>query len=125
MRGVADANALMQCGANCSLSSNNILNPFTPFGDGSLTRMANLYANVTQRGADEELVECFEMLTRRPARILRRDDYGIVVGNPADLVVWNAKSPIEAVATVARPLHGFKRGRRTFTQTLPELHPPV
>lgn len=125
MRGVADANALVQCGANCSLSSNNILNPFTPFGDGSLTRMANLYANVTQRGADEELVECFEMLTRRPARILRREDYGIAVGNPADLVVWNAKSPIEAVATVARPLHGFKRGRRTFTQTLPELHPPA
>ena len=35
------------------------------------------------------------MVSGRPARILRKDDYGIAVGNPADLVVWNARSPAE------------------------------
>src|SRR5262249_17304824 len=35
-RGVADANVLMERGVNCSLSSNNILNPATPYGDCSL-----------------------------------------------------------------------------------------
>ena len=124
MRGVADANALVACGVNCSLSTNNVLNPFTPFGDCSLTRIANLYANIVQRGAIEELSECFEMLTRRSARLLRRDDYGIAVGNPADLVVWDATSAADAVATVAQPLYGFKRGRRTFTRSLAELHRP-
>ena len=124
VRGVADANALVECGANCSLSTNNVLNPFTPFGDCSLIRIANLYANVVQRGNEDELAECFEMLTRRSARLLRRDDYGIEVGRPADLVVWDARSPAEAVATVAVPLHGFKRGRRTFSRTLPELNRP-
>ncbi|MBL6954661.1 MAG: amidohydrolase family protein [Alphaproteobacteria bacterium] len=124
IRGVADANALMACGVNCSLSTNNVLNPFTPFGDCSLVRIANLYANVAQRGGEAELTECFEMLTHRSARLLRRDDYGIGVGKPADLVVWNATSGAEAVATIARPLYGFKRGRQTFSQTLPELHRP-
>ena len=124
VRGVADANALIECGANCSLSTNNVLNPFTPFGDCSLIRIANLYANVVQRGNEDELAECFEMLTRRSARLLRRDDYGIEVGMPADLVVWDARSPAEAVAKVAAPLHGFKRGRRTFSRTLPELNRP-
>ena len=42
------------------------------------------------------------MITERPARILRKKDYGIAVGNPADLVVWNARTPAEAIATVAR-----------------------
>jgi cytosine deaminase len=124
MRGVADANALVACGVNCSLSTNNVLNPFTPFGDCSLIRIANLYANVVQRGMDEDLAECFEMLTRRSARLLRQDDYGIAVGNPADFVLWNARSRTEAVATVAQPLFGYKRGRRTFTRGLPELHRP-
>ena len=124
IRGVADANALMACGVNCSLSTNNVLNPFTPFGDCSLVRIANLYANVAQRGGEAELTDCFEMLTHRSARLLRRDDYGIGVGKPADLVVWNATSGAEAVATIARPLYGFKRGRQTFSQTLPELHRP-
>ncbi len=124
VRGVADANALIERGANCSLSTNNVLNPFTPFGDCSLIRIANLYANVVQRGNEDELAECFEMLTRRSARLLRRDDYGVAVGRPADLVVWDARSPAEAVARIAAPLHGFKRGHRTFTRTLPELNRP-
>ena len=124
VRGVADANALIARGANCSLSTNNVLNPFTPFGDCSLIRIANLYANVVQRGNEDELAECFEMLTNRSAKLLRRDGYGIAPGRPADLVVWDARSPAEAVARVAAPLHGFKRGRRTFSRTLPELHRP-
>ena len=47
-RGVADVNLLVEHGVNCSLSTNNVLNPFTPFGDASLLRMANLQANVCQ-----------------------------------------------------------------------------
>jgi cytosine/creatinine deaminase len=47
-RGVADANFLVDHGVNCSLSSNNVLNPATPYGDCALIRMANLYANVVQ-----------------------------------------------------------------------------
>jgi len=123
-RGVADANALTACGVNCSLSTNNVLNPFTPFGDCSLIRVANMYAHVVQRGNDDELAEVFEMLTRRSARLLRRDDYGIAVGNPADFVIWDAHSAAEAVATVAIPLAGFKNGRRTFTREKAVLHRP-
>ncbi len=124
IRGVADANALVAMGANCSIATNNVLNPFTPYGDCSLVRIANLYANVVQRGTDEDLSECFAMLTDRPARILRRTDYGIAAGNPADFVVWNAKTPAEVVATVAPPVTGFKRGRRVFTREMPTLHRP-
>ena len=65
------------------------------------------------------------MLTDRPARILRRRDYGIADGNPADLMVWNAKTPAEVIATVAQPLMGFKRGRRVFTRELAVLHRPA
>jgi len=124
IRGVADANALVAQGANCSISTNNVMNPFTPYGDCSLVRIANMYANVVQRGTEEDLTECFAMLTHRPARILRRNDYGIAVGNPADFVVWNAKTPAEVIATVAPPVMGFKRGRRVFTREMPALHRP-
>ena len=39
---------LTELGVNCSISTNNVLNPFTPFGDCSLIRMANLHANILQ-----------------------------------------------------------------------------
>lgn len=124
IRGVADANALVAEGANCSIATNNVLNPFTPYGDCSLVRIANLYANVVQRGTKQDLAECFAMVTERPARILRRTDYGIAVGHPADLILWNAEAPAEVIATVAQPLIGFKRGRRIFTRELATLHRP-
>lgn len=85
MRGVADGNALAAHGVNCCLSTNNILNPLTPFGDGSLMRIANMYANVAQRGTRDELTECFAMMTERPAKFLGHEDYGVAVGNAADL----------------------------------------
>ena len=93
IRGVADVNFFVEHGVNCSLSTNNVLNPFTPFGDGSLLRMANLQANVAQVGAREQLRACFAMLTDRSARLMNLPDYGVRVGNPADLVVLDAASP--------------------------------
>ena len=125
MRGVADANALIAHGANCAIATNNVLNPFTPYGDCSLTRIANLYANIVQRGTDEDLAECFAMISTRPARIMRKKDYGVVVGNPADLVVWNARTPAEAIATVAQPLAGYKRGRELYRREMPALQRPA
>jgi cytosine deaminase len=124
LRGVVPAHKLLRLGVNCSLSSNNILNPFTPFGNCSLIRMANLYANVCQVGQRDDTRECFEMITRRSARLLRVADYGVEVGKPADLVVLDAASAEAAVAQVTDPSLAFKRGRLTVTRPAPELQRP-
>src|SRR4029453_17249728 len=62
-RGVAPAHRLIGHGVTCSLATNNVLNPFTPFGDCSLIRMANLYANVAQIGGTRDIRACFDMIT--------------------------------------------------------------
>jgi cytosine deaminase len=121
---VADANLFAEQGCNCSISSNNILNPFTPFGDGSLIRMANLHANILQVGQPDRLTELFAMITTRSARLLNHGDYGLAVGNPADVVVIDAASPAEAVATIAPVLAAFKRGRQTVERPRARLIRP-
>src|SRR5207237_7126953 len=112
-RGVADANLLIEQGVNCSLSTNNILNPATPYGDCSLIRMANLYANVIQLDRPAQLRECFNMLTERSASLLNLRDYGFAPGHPADVVILDAETPEQAVAEIARPVAAFKNGRQT------------
>jgi cytosine/creatinine deaminase len=124
-RGVANANFLVEHGVNCSLSTNNVLNPVTPYGDCSLIRMANLHANVLQISQPAQLREIFAMLTERSARLLNLTDYGIAVGNPADFVVIDAGSPEQAVAEIRQPLAVFKRGRRTVKREPAELVRPV
>jgi len=113
-RGVTAAHRLLDHGVVCSIASNNVLNPFTPFGDCSLIRMANLYANVAQIGRPSELASCLDMVTILPAKLMNLRNYGIAIGNPADLVVLDGTDRATAVAEIVRPLFGMKRGRRTF-----------
>jgi cytosine/creatinine deaminase len=124
-RGVVPAEPLRKAGVTCSISTNNVLNPFTPYGDGSLIRMANLYANVCHVSRPADLAGCFDMISGAAAKLMRLEDYGIRVGGPADLVCLDAKNPTEAIATLAQPLWGIKRGRASFTRSRPQLHPPV
>ena len=121
VRGVADANLLCEHGVNCSLSSNNILNPATPYGDCSLIRAANLYANVLQVDRPARLRDCFDMLTQRSARLLNLRDYGLALGHPADIVIIDAQTPEQAIAEISQPVAVFKNGKRTVVWEPPEL----
>lgn len=123
-RSVVDANRLARLGVNCSISSNNILNAFTPFGDGQLIRQANLYANIVQHGMADDLRDTWRMFTTNAAKLMRRQDYGIVRGGAADLVIVDAPDVVSAIREVAPTLMGFKRGRRSYTRAAAMLHRP-
>ncbi len=120
-RGVAPIHRLAAQGVVTTLSTNNVLNPFTPFGDVSLMRMANLFANVAQIGAPAELAAIFDMITVKAARLLGTVKRGIAVGAPADLVVFDACSGADAVAQIAPAVTGWKNGRQTFVRPPPQL----
>lgn len=124
-RSVVDANRLAQRGVLCSVASNNILNPFTPFGDGQLLRQANLQGIVTQRGNDEDVAAIWRMVTEDAAKLLRQNDYGVAVGHPADLVVLDAPDEVMALRRLAPVLMAYKRGLRTVTRQRPVLHRPA
>jgi cytosine deaminase len=123
-RGVAPAHRLREQGVVCSLATNNVLNPFTPFGDCSLLRIANLYANIAQTGRPDELQACFDMVTTLAARLMNLKDYGIAVGNPADIVVLDCTDPGSAVAELAQPVLGMKRGRISFRHEAATINRP-
>lgn len=124
-RGTAPAHLAAEQGVTCALSTNNVLNPFTPFGDASLIRMANLYANIAQLGTTGGILQCLDMVTHMPARLMRLPDYGIAVGNPADIIVLDHQSGEGAVRELVAPLYGFKNGQRTFTRQPGRLHWPI
>jgi cytosine deaminase len=123
-RGVTPVHLLLDRGVNCSLATNNVLNPFTPFGDCSLVRMANLYANVAQIGRPQDMRACLDLVTTRPAKLMNLNDYGIVVGGAADVVVLDCQDGASAVAELAQPVMVFKGGRVTVTRPAASLVRP-
>ncbi|MHC2458841.1 cytosine deaminase [Rhizobium leguminosarum] len=120
-RGVTPAHRLAALGVVTTISTNNVLNPFTPFGDVNLMRMANLYANIAQIGTTDGLDGVFAMITAQAATLLGIKGYGIAIGSGADVVLFDAPSAADAVATIAPALIGWKKGRRSFLRPRPRL----
>ena len=100
-----------------------MLNPFTPFGDASLLRMANFYAHVAHASV-ADFDTCLDLVTELPARLMNLTDYGIKVGNPADLVVLDIQDSRFAIAELPDAVMGFKNGRQTFERQRPTLFDP-
>jgi cytosine deaminase len=124
-RGLAPLAQLHACGVTCSVSTNNIGNPFTPYGDASLVRQANLFANVSQMGTDAQLQQCLAWVSSESARLLKLTDYGLLPGCRADFIVFDAPSPAAVIAEICAPLMGFKGGRQTFSRPAGQLHKPA
>ncbi|WP_394211902.1 amidohydrolase family protein [Psychrobacter piscatorii] len=112
-RGMVNANEILEMGINTTLSSNNILNAFTPYGDASLVRMANMYANIAQLAKDKQIADVFNMITKNAAQLLSKQTE-IAVGAPATFVILEAKDAVETIRTNAQALAGFKNGKQTF-----------
>lgn len=122
-RGLTLAHKLAREGVLCSVATNNVLNPFTPFGDASLLRMANFYANVAHASVND-YDTCLDLVTELPARLMNLADYGIKVGNPADLVVLDTQDSRFAIAELPDIVMGFKDGRQTFARQRPTVFRP-
>lgn len=122
-RGVAPAHLLRRLGVTATIATNNVLNPFTPFGDASLIRMANLYANVAQLSRDSDMEAVFAMVSSDAARLMGRKP-GLRVGGPADFVLLDAANAADAVREVAAPLASWKGGRLVMERPAGRIAPP-
>lgn len=123
-RGVVNANELHALGLTTTISSNNILNAFTPYGDASLVRMANMYANIAQLTTDADIRATYEMITTNAAKLLAKQAR-LRVGGPATFVLLEATSAVDVIRTIAQPLLGYKNGRPTFVNQKATLHRPA
>src|SRR6056297_3182125 len=122
-RGIAPAHRFHAAGLCCTVATNNVLHPFTPYGDCALPRMANLYANVAQIGDPAGLSDCFAMISTDPFRLLGKEAR-IGVGSQADLVLLPCQTGATAIAEISRPVWGMKAGVMTFEAPQPRLLPP-
>jgi len=122
-RGVTRVKELLARGVNVSAASDNVSDPFNPFGSYDLLQIANLNAHVAHLSGAAEIQQSLQMVTTHPAQTLGLREYGIGVGKRADLVVVDTTSYLEAVTTIPSRLATFKDGRLLVcTQTERHWH---
>jgi cytosine deaminase len=110
-RGVARLGELRDAGINVAVSTNNIVNPFTPYGHPDLLRQALVTAMVAHLGNLDQMAWLPELITTNPARAIGVEDYGLAEGARADLVVLDARDAAQAITEQAEKLYVIKGGR--------------
>jgi cytosine deaminase len=110
-RGVTRIEELRAAGVNVAISTNNIVNPFTPYGHPDLLRQALIAAMAAHLGNLEQMAWLLDLITVNPARAIGLHAYGLAEGCDADLVVLDAADPVQAITEQAEKLWVVKSGR--------------
>lgn len=110
-RGLTRVRELLEAGVSVSYASDNIRDPFRPFGNADLLEEALLTAQVIQFGTPPELERTLVMGTYSAAGAMNLRGYGLAAGCNADLVVLDAASPAEAIVNQAVKEMIFHRGK--------------
>ena len=110
-RGVTRLAELREAGVNVAISTNNIANPFTPYGHPDLLRQALITAMTAHLGNLEQLAWLPELFTTNAARAIGLEGYGLAVGCRADLVVLDAVDAAQAITEQVEKLYVIKGGR--------------
>lgn len=110
-RGVTRLGELRAAGVNVVISTNNIVNPFTPYGHPDLLRQALVAAMAAHLGNLDQLPWLADMFTTNAARAIALENYGLVEGAAADLVVLDARDVAQAITEQVEKLFVIKRGR--------------
>ena len=117
-RGHTRIKQLQEAGVNVCIGHDSVMDPWYPLGYGDPLQAAFVLAHLGQMSGDAELRRLIEMITGNSAAALGVADYGLRVGGPADLVVFDAPSEADALRLVA-PRTLVLRNGQVLAQTVP------
>jgi cytosine deaminase len=109
-RGMTRVPELLAAGINVGFGHDCVMDPWYPLGSADMLEVAQMGLHVAQMTSLKGMRDCFDAVTVNNARVLGLADYGIEVGHPADCVLLQARSPIEAIRLRAQRLWVMRRG---------------
>ena len=120
-RGHTRVKQLLEAGVNVCIGHDSVMDPWYPLGYGDPLQAAFVLVHLGQMSGDAELRQLIEMITTNSARALGVPGYGLTVGGPADLVVFDAPSEADALRLVA-PRTLVLRGGKIVARATPARH---
>jgi cytosine deaminase len=120
-RGFAQLKELLAEGVNVSLGNDVIVDPWYLLGRADLVDAASLALHFTYMSGLDEIPQLLDCATWRGARTLGvEDEYGIEEGKRADLVVFDAPTPLEVMRL--KPVRRWViRGGTVIAETMPPI----
>ena len=110
-RGMTRVPELIAHGVPVAFGHDCVMDPWYSLGQADMLEVAHMAVHVGHMTGREAMRECFRAVTETPARILGLEGYGVEPGCRADLVVLQARDPIEAIRLKPPRLFVLREGR--------------
>jgi len=118
-RGFTRVKELLRAGVNVAFGHDSIMDPWYPFGVGDPVQSCFVMVHYGHMSGHDELAQMLDFVTTRSAECLGLLDYGLAEGRRADLVVFDAPTPVDAVRTLAVRTAVISRGKIVACTTPP------
>ncbi len=110
-RGMTRVPELMAAGINVGFGHDCVLDPWYPLGSGDMLEVAAMGLHVAQMTSLAGQRQCFDTVTVNNAGVMGLEGYGLAVGQRADCVLLQARSPAEAIRLRAQRLLVVRGGQ--------------
>jgi cytosine deaminase len=110
-RGLTRVPELRAYGINVSFGHDCVLDPWYSLGQGDMLEVANMGVHVALMTSREAMRWCYDAVTVNPARAMHLEAYGLEKGCHADMVILQARDPVEAIRLKPARLVVIRRGK--------------
>jgi cytosine deaminase len=110
-RGMTRVPELHGAGVPVAFGHDCVMDPWYGLGSGDMLEVAHMGLHVAQMTGQEAMKQCFAAVTSTPAAILGLQGYGVAPGCRADLVLLQARDPVEAIRLRATRLAVLRGGK--------------
>ena len=110
-RGMTRVPELIDAGVNVAFGQDCVMDPWYALGSACMLEVAAMGLHVGQMTSQARMRDCFDAVTVNAAQVLGLPANGLVPGAPADFVLLQARSPVEALRLRATRLLVVRRGQ--------------
>ncbi|OSN09085.1 cytosine deaminase [Lonsdalea britannica] len=117
-RGITRVAELDRAGMNVCFGQDSIKDPWYPLGNGNLLRVLDAGLHICHMMGYKDLQRCLDFVTDNSAKAMHLgENYGLVVGRPANLLILDAENDYEAVRRQAKALVSIRHGKVIMRRT--------
>jgi len=110
-RGMTRVKELIAAGVNLAFGHDCVMDPWYSLGSHDMLDVAHMGLHVSQMTGRSEMRQMFDAVTGAGAAVMGLEDYGLAPGCHADLVILQARDPIDALRLRPARLQVIRRGK--------------
>ncbi|ADX83827.1 amidohydrolase family protein [Sulfolobus islandicus] len=110
-RGMAPIKEMLNANVNVALGHDCVMDPWYPLGIGNMLQVLFMAIHLDQMTGFEELISSINLITFNGAKAWRVKNYGIEIGNEANLLVTDADDVIDLIRFMSPPRFVIRRGK--------------